>query len=194
MSGLSHIPEEVREILATTRYGISFPYPGICQMRFVHNGVDLGGSYPYSVYDGVVGAVNAAVADNVALREKYRCRPDGKRAYRIHRKPHGTTGVVGGSCGPYIDSRRGIEAFRYQVHWRKESARRARTFHLSQDASADQHLHAFRTAIQFRKEWEALLDGFDPTRYKLWRTHRLYEPGQPALPPSFWGANTIEEY
>lgn len=183
---MASIPFIVHDLLQETRYGITFPFSSGCQMRFIHQGVDLGGYYSYSKYGGVRESVLAAIRDNVALRTQYRRRPDGRRAYHIQRAPHGTTGVVGVSCGQYHDPRRDTEAFRYQVHWRRDSQRKAKTFHLSAEATTDQHLHAFRTAIQFRKEWEALLDDFDPTRYKLWRNCRLYLPGSPSLPDSFW--------
>jgi hypothetical protein len=186
MSGIS---STVLDLLEKTRYGVSFPDPTGCQMRFVHEGVDLGGFYAYSKHGGILEAVQAAIADNKALRDQYRRRPDGKRPYRFHRAPHGTTGVVGVSCGPYFDPRRDKEAYRYQVSWRRNERPRSKTFHLSASATADQHLHSFRTALQFRKEWESLLDEFDPARYKLWRTHRLYEPGYPVLPLSYWDAN-----
>lgn len=183
---MTEIPSAVLDLLEDTRYGVSFPVPSGCQMRFVHEGVDLGGFYAYSQYDGILKAVQAAIIDNKALRDRYRRRPDGKRPYRFQRAPHGTTGVVGVSCGPYFDPRRDKEAYRYQVSWRQNESPRSKTFHLSASANADQHLHAFRTAIQFRKEWEMLLGEFDPTKYKFWRTRRLYEPGHPALPLSYW--------
>jgi hypothetical protein len=39
--------------------------------------------------------------------------------------------------------------------------------------------HAFRTAVQFRKEYEfykdrGKIDFFMPERFKLWRTEKLY--------------------
>lgn len=190
---MAGIPDIAHDLLSGTRYGVSFPCDSGCQMRFIHQGVELGGYYAYSTYGGVREAVQAAIADNIALRDQYRRRPDGRRPYHFQRAPHGTTGVVGVSCGPYHDPRRESEAYRYQVHWRRAGVQKSKTFHLSSDATADQHLHAFRTALQFRKEWEVFLDEFDPTRYKLWRTHRLYEPGHPTLPSSFWGADTVEE-
>lgn len=183
---MAGIPYIVHDLLQETRFGISFPCDSGCQMRFIHEGVDLGGFYAYSKHGGIREAVQAAISDNKELRAQYRCRPDGKRSYRFQRLAYGTTGVVGVSCGPYYDPRRDIEAFRYQVHWRLDNQHKSKTFHLSEGATADQHLHAFRTAIQFRKEWEALLNDFDPSRYKLWRSHRLYDPGHPALPVSFW--------
>lgn len=180
------IPYIVQDLLIETRFGISFPCNTGCQMRFIHEGEDLGGFYAYSKFGGIREAVKTAISDNRDLRAEYRCRSDGKRAYRFQRQPYGTTGFVGVSCGPYYDPRRDIEAFRYQVHWRRNSQQRSKTFHLSVGATPDQHLHAFRTAIQFRKEWECFLDDFDPGRYTLWRSYRLYEPGQPVLPDSFW--------
>src|SRR5690554_7816248 len=97
-SSMSSVSSVVDDLLRETRYGISFPCSSGCQMRFIHEGVDLGGYYSYSLYGGIREAVQAAISDNKKLRERYRCRPDGGRPYKLHRKPHGTTGFVGVSC------------------------------------------------------------------------------------------------
>ncbi|KXS55600.1 MAG: hypothetical protein AWU57_49 [Marinobacter sp. T13-3] len=187
MPDLSHIPFEVRDLLAETRYGITFPCDSGCQMRFVHRGVNRGGGfYAYSQYGGVRPAVKAAIEDNLMLRKKYRRKANGKPTYRYRITPKGALGVVGLSFAHDYDRRRDVYSWRYQAFWRKDSKPRSRTFYLQWDATPDQHLHAFRTALQFRKEWEALLGEFDPARYTLWCTHRLYEPGHPRLPDDFW--------
>ena len=184
----SHIPTEVRELLSDTRYGLSFPAPSFCQMRFKRNRVDHGGSYPYSRFGGVRGAVLAAIDDNKALREQFLRKSDGKPAFRTERRKSGTTGVVGVAGAPYLDGRRQIWSWRYQVSWRKNNRPCSKTFHLALDSTPDQMLHAFRSAIQFRAEYEALLSEFDPSKYKHWRIRRLYEPRQPLLRENFWPA------
>jgi len=190
ISGSSeHVPLEARDLLENTRYGISFPDPSGCQMRFKVAGVDLGGFYSYSAHGGVRQAVIAAVADNMVLREKHRRRAvDGKPSLRLKRRPGGSTGVRGVSGGVYYDGRRSTSFFRYQVSWRHNNRPKSKSFHLPLDASADQMLHTFRTAIQFRAEWELQLTEFEPAKYQFWRSQRLYEPGHPMLPQGFWGA------
>lgn len=184
----SQIPQDVLKLLEETRYGVSFPYPSGCQMRFMHNGVDLGDYYSYRAHGGIKEAVKAAIAKNVELRGRYRRSPKGRPIYRFHSRPHGSTGVVGVSGAKYHDSRRDIWAYRYQVSWRKNHRPMSKTFHLSDDCSPDQMLHAFRTATQFRAEWESTLDEFDHVRFQQWRVRRLYEPGQPLLPEGFWAS------
>lgn len=62
-----NIPEDVLNLLKETRYGVSFPDPSGCQMRFVNNGVDLGGFFPYRQHGGIKGAVQAAIERNKEL-------------------------------------------------------------------------------------------------------------------------------
>lgn len=52
---MAAIPYSVYDLLAETRYGVSFPCDSGCQMRFKQEGKDLGGFYPYSQYGGVRG-------------------------------------------------------------------------------------------------------------------------------------------
>jgi hypothetical protein len=183
----SHIPEEVRDLLAGTRYGVSFPEPSGCQMRFIQDGVDFGEFFSCRQYGGVRQAVQSAIEKNKELRERYGRKPDGKPKHRIHRKRDGTTGVVGVSGALYYDKRRDTWAFRYQSSWRRKGKPQSKTFHLSKDATPDQLLHGLRTAVQFRKEWELMAEDFDPVRYQQWRVRRLYDPGEPLLPAGFWG-------
>lgn len=186
----SHIPVEVRHLLESTRYGVSFPDPSGCQMRFVHDGVDLGGFYAYQKYGGLEQAVQAAIKKNIELRTIYHIKSDGRRRIQPKRMARGTTGILGVAGAKYYDSRRDKWAFRYQVSWRQHQKPKSKTFHLSYDCSSDQMLHAFRTAIQFRAEWEVMANEFDPAKYALWRVRRLYESGNPLLPDGFWSATT----
>ena len=40
-------------------------------------------------------------------------------------------------------------------------------------------MHAYRTAIQFRQEWDAYSDDTNFDKYKTWRKVRLYDPEYP---------------
>lgn len=188
----SHIPEVVRDLLSSTRFGISFPDPSGCQMRFIQGGVNLGGFYSYSRHGGVREAVISAIRDNMALRGKYDRGPGGRLHFHSQREPRGSTGVLGVSGKPYYDPRRDTWAFRYQVSWHLNGVAKSKIFHLSDGCTTDHYLHAYRTAIQFRKRWETHRETFDPSRFSLWRTRRLYEPGEPLLPDNFWNTGELK--
>jgi len=49
---MAKMPYIVHDLLEETRFGISFPCDSGCQMRFIHEGVDLGGFYAYSAFNG----------------------------------------------------------------------------------------------------------------------------------------------
>ena len=183
---MSSIPKEVQDLLEETRYGISFPVPSGCQMRFIHKGEDLGGFYAYSQWGGIRKAVEAAISRNMQLRMKYGRNEKGHLKTREVLETKGNTGVVGVSGNWTFDKRRNTTRWRYQVSWRMDGVPKSKTFDLSESATPDQFLHAFRTAIQFRKEWEMKKESFDPSPYRLWRVRRLYEPGRPLLPEGFF--------
>lgn len=178
---------QIDKLLEDSRYGISFPCKGGCQMRFKHQGKDLGGYYSFRQWGGAVKAVEAAISRNKQLRALYKRKSDGRPPTRVSSRPRSNTGVIGVSSNVFYDKRRDRYYFRYQASWRYEGRPRSKSFQLSLDSSADQRLHAFRTALQFRKEWEAMRDRFRPEKYALWRERRMYEPGRPLLPPGFWG-------
>ena len=182
----NHIPSEVRDLLATTRYGISFPCSSGCQMRFIENGDDHGGFYSYRQWGGVRPAVEAAISRNQQLRALFGRNRTGRPRIRQRVKASSNTGVLGVYKNSYVDKRRGLTYIRYMASWAEHGKPRMRGFHLVEDASADQHFHALRTAIAFRHAWEQDGDGFDPSRFTLWKSKRLYESGDPELPADFW--------
>lgn len=181
-----HIPEEVRGLLSESRFGITFPCPTGCQMRFVQNGKDLGQFYAYSQWGGKLAAVHAAISRNQQLRTLYKRNKSGRPRVSEYTSSRSNTGVLGVSKNTYFDKRRNRRYARYMASWRKNKENRSKGFHLAADAPADQHLHALRSAIAFRKDWEVHRDSFDPARFKLWKQKRLYELGSPDLPSGFW--------
>lgn len=183
---LSHIPAPVRDLLKDDRYGVSFPDPSGCQMRFIERGEDLGGFYAYSHYGSIRKAVEAAVSRNQQLRIAFGRRGRHRQGPRKTQKPWSNTGKVGVSGSWLYDPRRDRWGFRYQVHWKRDGKPASKSFHLSAGFSADHQFHAFRTAMRFRQEWEQDLDAFDPAPFQLWRSRRLYYPDRPLLPEGFW--------
>jgi hypothetical protein len=182
------IPAEVRDLLDSHSYGISFPCYSGCQMRFIQNGEDLGRFYSYRQWGGVRKAVRAAIDRNLQLRVAHRRKAKtGKQIYRRASVSHSNTGVVGVSGSRYLDARRGTWHWRYLVRWVDAKGEpHIKSFNLVEPYTSDQQLHALRSAVQFRKTWEEDVDIFDPTPFKLWRQKRLYDQGKPELPSGFW--------
>ena len=93
-----------------------------------------------------------------------------------------STGIIGVSKMIHRDKRWGSKALVYSCHWRKNNKAYNKNFRvgLLDEITADDELHTFRTAVQFRKEYEFFKkigkeNLFIPERYKLWKTKRLYE-------------------
>ncbi len=92
-----------------------------------------------------------------------------------------STGVLGVTRTVQYDKRRDVHHLVYSCHWRKNGSGHTKTFHVgrAEEVSTDEELHAFRTAVQFRKEYELFKErgrenSFVPERYKDWKQTRLY--------------------
>ncbi len=92
-----------------------------------------------------------------------------------------STGVMGVSKIVKYDKRRGSFSLFYSCHWRKNKKACTKQFYvgLANEVTADEDFHAFRTAVQFRKEYELFKEIgqenlFSPEKYKLWKTERFY--------------------
>jgi len=182
------VPNEVQTLLKDQRFGITFPCKSGCQMRFIHNGEDLGGYFAYRQWGGLRKAVEAAISRNHQLRVIHKRQGrTGKAKFRKNAKARSNTGVIGVYGSRYYDERRAKHYFRYLVRWSDTKGKgRIKTFNLTEPYTADQQVHTFRSATHFRKAWENELEDFDHIRFKLWRQKRLYHPGQPDLPADFW--------
>ena len=93
-----------------------------------------------------------------------------------------TTGIRGVSRSVQFDKRRNTHYLVYSVYWSRNKYVKHKTFQVGRvgNCSADEELHTFRTALQFRKEYEWCIRWkveFDPDRYRFWRKTRLYEYG-----------------
>lgn len=182
------IPVEAQDLLTHRKFGITFPCASGCQMRFRHDGGDLGGFFSYASYGGIRQAVEAAIKRNQELCKQFgRKRATGKPAYRADSQSSSNTGVSGVSGSEYQDSRRNKTYYRYAVRWAcPDGRKRIKTFNVMAPYTSDQLEHARRSAIAFRKEWEARLDEFQPQMFQLWREYRLYDEGHPPVAMDLW--------
>lgn len=113
----------------------------------------------------------------VVFRESKKIRQE--KMLPAHKK---STGVLGVSRSVQFDKRRSVYYLVYSCHWRRDGKGHTKTFHVGRyaEVSTDEELHAFRTAVLFRKEYEMYKDNeienqFSPERFKFWRKLRLYD-------------------
>lgn len=91
-----------------------------------------------------------------------------------------TTGVRGVTKTIAHDKRRNTQNLVYQVHWKFKGKVKNRKFQVGpvEKITADQELHAFRTALHFRKAYEMCVEmdiDFNSDWYREWKKKRLYE-------------------
>jgi len=91
-----------------------------------------------------------------------------------------TTGVTGVSRTIKYDHRKDKSYLCYTVFWVKDRKSRNKTFQVGnvETVTADDELHAFRTAKLFRSCYEHSIDHdlqFDDNKFVGWKKLRLYE-------------------
>ena len=91
-----------------------------------------------------------------------------------------TTGVRGVTKTITFDKRRDVHYLVYQVHWKQKGNVKNRKFQVGavDNITPDQELHAFRTAMHFRKAYEMCVEmdiDFDSSWYSNWKKNRLYD-------------------
>jgi hypothetical protein len=91
-----------------------------------------------------------------------------------------TTGITGVSRTVKYDHRKDKSYLCYTVFWVKDRKSRNKTFQVGNvdSVTADNELHAFRTARLFRSCYEHAIDHdlpFDDTKFTGWKNIRLYE-------------------
>lgn len=91
-----------------------------------------------------------------------------------------STGVRGVTKTRTLDKRRNTSYLVYQVHWKEKGVVKNKKFQVGAigKVTADQDIHAFRTAVHFRKAYEmSVLEDldFNPDWYRNWRKERLYD-------------------
>jgi hypothetical protein len=167
-------------MVATKHKQITEPDNKGFQVRIVRNKKEYSRYFSHQMWGGKRKSLDSAISWRdqllVLFREKNKYRqqttlPSNKKS----------TGVLGVSRSVQYDKRRDIHYLVYSCHWRKNGNGHTKTFHVGRagEVSTDEELHAFRTAVLFRKEYEMFKDEgieerFSPDRYKFWRTEKLY--------------------
>jgi len=145
------------------------------QVRVVRNGDEHSRYFSFAVWGGKKKALDAAVN----WRDMMKARLGEPRRFEGEAR-NNSTGVRGVSKVIHEDKRRGHSNLRYQVTWTKEDGKQAaRTFQVGRvgEISADEELHAYRTAVAFRKKYElarSLGQRFDPAEFVNWKLEKLY--------------------
>ena len=146
------------------------------QVRIVRGGTEYSRYFSKKVWGGDRKALEAAIN----WRDMKRASLPKKTPYINDKPKNNSTGINGISKVVHFDKRRGTEILRYQVSYRtKDNRQSVRTFQVGrlEEITADDDLHAFRTAVLFRKEYElarSLDEDFDPERFRNWKKERLY--------------------
>lgn len=149
------------------------------QVRIVRNGTEHSRYFSHRSWGGKDKSLNSAqnwrdqMLVVLAVRHKN----------LLNREPLPTkrsTGVRGVSKSIQYDKRRNVHYLVYEVHWKSNNEFKNKSFHVGRlgDVDADEELHAFRTALQFRKEYEWCRENgefFDAERYRPWKKKRLYD-------------------
>ena len=150
------------------------------QVRIVRKGKEYSRYFSYKMWGGKAKALKGAKNWRDQMLAVL-----GPKGIQLHeQKPCAhkrSTGVRGVSRSNQHDKRRGKRYLVYEVFWKNDGKSKNRTFHVGPlgEVSADQELHAFRTAVYFRKEYEFCVElgiRFDWARYQPWKHERLYEP------------------
>ncbi len=150
------------------------------QVRIVRNKKEYSRYFAHKLWGSKKKSLNAAInwRDQMLVMFKESKKHQQATPLPANKK---STGVLGVSKSVQFDKRRGVHYLVYSCHWRKDGIGHTKTFHVGRawEVSTDDELHAFRTAVLFRKEYEIFKDNgaesnFSPDKYKLWKTERLY--------------------
>lgn len=160
---------------------ITQPDKGGYQVRIVRQGKEYSRYFAHRAWGGKTKSLKAAESwrdQQLAVL--------GKAITHIIDGPalpnNKSTGIRGITKVIHHDKRRDTKSLVYQVHWKDHGKIKNKKFHVGrvEKVTADMDLHAFRTAIHFRKGYEASVKynkDFDPEIYKNWRTERVYDDG-----------------
>jgi hypothetical protein len=147
------------------------------QVRIVRRGKESSRYFSHKMWGGKSKSLKAAIA----WRDQMLVVLKGART-RFLKPPKNktTTGVTGVSRTIKYDYRKDKSYLCYTVFWVKDRKSRNKTFQVGnvQTVTADDELHAFRTARLFRTCYEHSIDhdlAFNDTKFAGWKKTRLYE-------------------
>lgn len=156
---------------------ITEPDPFGFQVRIVRRGVEHSRYFSHKLWGGKKKSLKAAIQ----WRDQMLIILKGSRT-RFMKTPSNkvSTGVTGVSRTIKYDKRKDKSYLCYTVFWIKNGKPCNKTFQVGnvKTVTADQELHAFRTAVLFRKSYEYAIDNdrsFDDSLFTNWRNQRLYE-------------------
>ncbi|MCK5888939.1 MAG: hypothetical protein KAG19_03245 [Methylococcales bacterium] len=156
------------------------------QVRIVRNKKEYSRYFSHKMWGSKIKSLKSAISwrDQMLVLFKEDKKYQQESPIPPHKK---STGVLGVSKSIQYDKRRGVHYLVYSCHWRKNGHGHTKTFHVGRadNVSTDEELHAFRTAVLFRKEYEVFkekdkVSDFLTDKYKDWKKERLYD-GNAAL-------------
>jgi len=153
---------------------ITEPDPGGFQVRIVRDRKEHSRYFSHNLWGSKAKALQGAIN----WRDQVMVLIGDKKPTPVGKK---STGIIGVSRTVQHDRRRNSDTLVYSCHWLKNGKRQTKTFRvgLLENVTADDEFHAFRTAVQFRKEYEFFQDVgkgnlFAPERYKPWKNQIFY--------------------
>lgn len=147
------------------------------QVRIVRRGKESSRYFSHKLWGNKQKSLKAAIA----WRDQMLTVLKGSKT-RFLKPPKNkkTTGVTGVSRTIKYDHRKDKSYLCYTVFWVKDGKSRNKTFQVGnvETVTADDELHAFRTARLFRSSYEFAIDNdlpFHDEKFVGWKKLRLYE-------------------
>jgi hypothetical protein len=156
---------------------ITEPDPFGFQVRIVRRGKESSRYFSHKLWGSKCKSIKAAIA----WRDQMLTVLKGSKT-RFLKPPKNktTTGLTGVSRTIKFDRRKDKSYLCYTVFWVCEGKAKNKTFQVDnvETITADDELHAFRTARLFRRCYEYAIDNdlpFDDSLFAGWKKKRLYE-------------------
>ncbi|GAB4264645.1 MAG: hypothetical protein Kow0065_15470 [Methylomicrobium sp.] len=147
------------------------------QVRIVRRGKETSRYFSHKLW----GNKNKSLKAAIAWRDQMLVALKGSKT-RFLKPPKNktTTGLTGVSRTIKYDHRKDKSYLCYTVFWVKDGKSRNKTFQVGnvEKVTADDELHAFRTARLFRSCYEFAIDNdleFDDSQFVGWKQRRLYD-------------------
>lgn len=147
------------------------------QVRIVRRGKETSRYFSHKLW----GNKNKSLKAAIAWRDQMLVVLKGSKT-RFLKPPKNktTTGITGVSRTIKFDHRKDKSYLCYTVFWVQDGKSRNKTFQVGNvdSITADDELHAFRTARLFRNCYEHAIDNdakFDDSKFANWKKQRIYE-------------------